>query len=329
MSTGNPTDSLFRDERALPALPPCVHYAGTEARMHKALQLQIEMGAVFDLACDCEDGAPVGDEIAHATLVGEFIAAAPLEARCGVRIHAVSHPKWRAELALLMRLAGSRLAFVTLPKANGVADVAQALNALHTERARLGQSDEVPLHVLIETHGALHEAFAIAALPGVEALDFGLMDFVSAHQGAIPASAMKSPGQFEHALLRRAKTEVVAAALANGRIPAHNVSLALDDPASVEADARRAREEFGFLRMWSIHPAQIAPILRGITPQAEEIERAAAILLAASAAAWGPIRFEGELFDRASYRYCWQLLARARAAGAKLPPTAIEAFFSA
>jgi citrate lyase subunit beta/citryl-CoA lyase len=227
-----------------------------------------------------------------------------------------------------MQLAGRRLAFITLPKANGVADVALALNALHTERARHGLDNEVPLHVLIETHGALHEAFAIAALPGVEALDFGLMDFVSSHQGAIPATAMRSPGQFEHALLRRAKTEVVAAALTSGRIPAHNVSLALDDAAAVEADARRAREEFGFLRMWSIHPAQIAPILRGMAPRREEIERAAEILLAAATAAWGPIRFQGELFDRASYRYCWQVLARAKAAGADIPKDALNAFFT-
>jgi citrate lyase subunit beta/citryl-CoA lyase len=41
--------------------------------------------------------------------------------------------------------------------------------------------------VLIETPGALHEVWQIAALPRVESIDFGLMDFVSAHHGAIPA----------------------------------------------------------------------------------------------------------------------------------------------
>ena len=38
---------------------------------------------------------------------------------------------------------------------------------------------------------------------------------------------MKSPGQFDHELLRRAKSHVVAAALANGVVPAHNVTLDL------------------------------------------------------------------------------------------------------
>ena len=70
------------------------------------------------------------------------------------------------------------------------------------------------MHILIETHGALKAVHEIATLPWLQVLDFGLMDFVSGHHGAIPASAMRSPGQFEHRLLARAKAELVAAALA-------------------------------------------------------------------------------------------------------------------
>src|SRR4030095_12360225 len=108
----------------------------------------------------------------------------------------------------------------------------------------------IPIHVLVETHGALREASEIAALDGVQFLDFGLMDFVSGHHGAVNASNMRSPGQFEHPLMVRAKTEIVAAALANGVVPAHNVSLDLKNPHNVYRDASRARNEFGFLRMW-------------------------------------------------------------------------------
>ena len=63
---------------------------------------------------------------------------------------------------------------------------------------------------------ALRDADAIAALPWLQVLDFGLMDFISGHHGAIPSAAMKSPGQFDHALVARGKANVVAAALANG-----------------------------------------------------------------------------------------------------------------
>ena len=111
--------------------------------------------------------------------------------------------------------------------------------------------------MLIETHGALREVHEIAKLPWLQVLDFGLMDFISGHHGAIPASAMKSPGQFDHNLLRRGKSEVVAAALANGVIPAHNVTLDLKNIYQTYQDASRARNEFGFLRMWSIYPLQI------------------------------------------------------------------------
>jgi citrate lyase subunit beta/citryl-CoA lyase len=50
------------------------------------------------------------------------------------------------------------------------------------------------------------------------------------------------------------------------------------------------------------------------------------VLAAAQAADWGPIRHDGKLYDRASYRYCWDLLQRAHAAGAALPAAA-AAFF--
>jgi len=182
--------------------------------------------------------------------------------------------------------------------------------------------------VLIETHGALRDVWAIAETDWVQVLDFGLMDFVSGHHGAIPASAMRSPGQFEHRLLARAKTEVVAAALANGRVPAHNVTLDLKNPYNTYLDARRARHEFGFLRMWSIYPAQIRPIVDAMAPDHSEVADGAAILLAAQQADWGPIQYAGELHDRATYRYFWDLLRRAHAAGIKLPAEAERAFFS-
>ncbi len=165
----------------------------------------------------------------------------------------------------------------------------------------------------------MHEAWQIAALPGILSLDFGTLDFVSAHHGAIPAAAMHSPGQFEHALLRRAKAEMTAAALAHGVVPAHGVSMAIDDPDAVYDDARRARDEFGFLRMWSIHPSQIESIVFGMQPDPDAVIEAASLVAAAQDASWAPIAFGGRMHDRASYRYYWSILQRAHATGAALP----------
>jgi citrate lyase subunit beta/citryl-CoA lyase len=161
----------------------------------------------------------------------------------------------------------------------------------------------------------------------MQVLDFGLMDFVSGHHGAIPAAAMRSPGQFEHRLLARAKTEVVAAALANGIVPAHNVTLDLKNADQTRQDAWRARHEFGVLRMWSIYPAQITPIVDAMKPDYSEVRDAAAILLGAQQAEWGPIQYAGELHDRATYRYYWEVLQKAKVTGVEIPADAAKAFF--
>ncbi len=76
--------------------------------------------------------------------------------------------------------------------------------------------------------------------------------------------------------------------------------------------------------MWSIHPDQIRPILDAYAPNADEVDDALQILLAARAQNWGPIRHNNKLHDRASYRYYWTLLQKARHSGQKLPDSATD-----
>ena len=324
----HPSQVLLAGEKPFPMLPAVDHYAGSEKLINKALQLQNELGPVFDITCDCEDGAHAGAEREHAEMVAAIIMSEDNRFnRVGVRIHDFSHPHWQQDLQILVSLAGSRLPFITLPKPSGVEDVKKQIAELRKVERQAGLPPKISVHVLIETLGALREAWQIAALPGVESLDFGLMDFVSGHHGAIPASAMKSPGQFEHPLVARAKCEITNAALANGVVPTHNVTTELKDLDVIREDARRARNEFGYLRMWSIHPNQIVPIVEAMRPDFSEVEKAVAILIAAQEKEWGPIAHEGLLHDRASYRYYWELLARAHATGMTLPAAAQQRFF--
>ncbi len=326
----HPASVLHPDERPAVSLPACVHYAGSERFLRKALGLQRALGPVFDVTGDCEDGAPVGEEQPHARMVAALMASGDNAfGRMGARIHPPTHPAWRAELEILIGEAGDRIAFVTVPKVEGCGDVRRVLDAIGALAARLGLARAIPLSVMIETHGSLADAFDIATLPSVVSLDFGQMDFVSSHRGAIPASAMRAPGVFDHPLTRRALCEVSAAAHAAGIVPAQGPSLALDDPAAVAAESRRARDEFAILRKWSIHPSQIEPILTAMRPGADEAATAAAILVAAQQADWGPIRYADELHDRADYRYFWDLLQRAHATGVPLPPEANRRFFGA
>ena len=325
----HPTQVLFSGEKPFPILPAVDHYAGSEKLIRKALQLQNELGPIFDITCDCEDGAHAGAEREHAEMVAALIASDEnRHGRSGARIHDITHPSWQLELDILVARAGAQLPFLTLPKARSVEEVRVLLAALRQAENAHSLTRQIPVHVLIETHGALRDVWQIAALPGIESLDFGLMDFVSAHHGAIPGSAMTSPGQFEHPLVSRAKCEISAAALANGVVPSHNVTTELRDIEAIRNDALRARKEFGYLRMWSIHPNQILPIIEAMRPDFSEVEAAASILCAAQDKDWGPIQHAGKLHDRASYRYYWELLERAKTTGTTLPPEVQRRFFA-
>lgn len=327
-----PSEVLYAGGRPFPKLAACEHFAGSEKMLNKALQIQAEYSvnqqSVFDITADCEDGAPAGKEREHADMIaGILLSEGNRFDRVGVRIHDVRHPDWRNELEIIIGKAGKRVAYVVLPKPEIADDVLLQVSALDELRNRYGIAREIPVHVLIETPGALHEVWKIAAIPHVETLDFGLMDFVSAHHGAIPASAMRSPGQFSHPLVARAKCEIAAAALGNGIIPSHNVTTEIRDTTVVRDDARRAIQEFGFLRMWSIHPNQIKPIIESMRPDFTEVSEATTLLLAAQDAAWGPIQHEGKLHDRASYRYYWELLQRAQATGMDISEDARQRLF--
>ena len=325
----HPSEILFPGETPFPILPAVDHYAGSEKLMKKALQLQNELGPIFDITCDCEDGAHAGAEREHAEMAAAIIMSDDnRHHRVAARIHDITHAYWQQDLDILVSRAGSRLPFITLPKPGSVKDVRTQLAALRKAELTAGLKRPIPVHVLIETLGALRDAWNIAALHGVESLDFGLMDFVSGHHGAIPASAMQSPGQFEHPLIARAKCEITTAALANGVVPTHNVTTELKDIDIIRNDAKRAHQEFGYMRMWSIHPNQIVPIIEAMRPDFSEVETAAAILIDAQDKDWGPIAHEGRLHDRASYRYYWELLARAHATGMTIPEAAQQRFFA-
>ena len=325
----HPNDALFSGEKPFPIIPTCEHYAGSEKLIRKAFALQDKLGPIFDVSCDCEDGAPSGQEREHAQMIVRLLNDSSINKlnMAGARIHDYSHPHWKQDVDILVKGAGEVVAYLTIPKITDVQHLSEMVEHIQQAASSAGVSREIPLHVLVETHGALRDIWKIAGLPWIQVLDFGLMDFVSGHHGAIPASAMRSPGQFEHALLVRAKSEIVAAALANGIVPSHNVSLDLKNQHSTYADAYRARNDFGFLRMWSIYPPQIAAIVEAMRPEFTEVRDAANILLAAQKADWGPIQYEGELHDRASYRYFWELLRKAHVTGVEVPEAAEEAFF--
>ena len=322
----HPRDILLGSQAASMGLPVCDHYSGVEVRMRKSLQLQAEMtqefgACVFDVTLDCEDGAPVGGEIEHAHLVQEIASGAAPEARVAVRVHPVDHPSFFDDVNLIVGRVHPSLRHVMIPKVESVADVETAASALNQAGAL-----NLPLHVLIESPAAVQRAFDIAAHPRVQSLSFGLMDFVSAHGGAIPASGMGVQGQFTHPLVLRAKLEIASACHANGKVPSHCVVTEFSDLNAIKVAATKASRELGFTRMWSIHPSQIRPVVEALAPSEQEIEQAAALIAAAQSAEWAPVSHAGQLHDRASYRFFWQVLERANQTGRRMPAS-VQSYF--
>ena len=281
----HPRQVLLDAQSRFGLLPVCDHYCGVEARIRKSLALQAQMSAefgacVFDVTLDCEDGAPVGLELAHAQMVVELVrqarsanAAAPdpsrVPARVAARVHPVAHPVFDQDVQTIIGGAGALLCHLMIPKVESLADVERAARAVDQASGGWAAVRPLPLHVLIESPLAVHRAYEIAAHPRVQSLSFGLMDFVAAHGGAIPASAMAAgvssaphaPGQFAHPLVLNAKVQIAAACHAFGKTPSHCVVTELHDDVAMREAARRAARELGYTRMWSIHPSQIRPLL--------------------------------------------------------------------
>ena len=303
---------LFSENNAPRTLPVCDHYAGNPKYFEKALGIRAEIGACFDITLDLEDGAALGNPQNPALWVVD--ALVDFEVRCGkqtrkpgVRLHPASHALFEVELKTLLHPSKPVPAYFMVPKPEHLQD---AQNALHTMQS-IAQAQGMrppPVHFLIETHGALAHVQDIAALPEVESLSFGIMDFVSSHRTAIPKNALNSPGQFDHPLIRRAKLEISAACHRFGKVPSHNVTRQIREPEIAGLDAGRAKKELGYTRMWSIHPQQIVQIVSALLPTDAEVQEARQVLQAAQQADWGPIQLAGELHDRASYRYFFEVL---------------------
>ena len=318
--------------------------------MTKSLQLQANYLAqtracLFDVTLDCEDGAPVGGELEQAQRVAALAMGVPAARRAnnadpqsgprqriGARLHPVDHPAFASDVRVVVGDAAAALSFIMIPKVESVADVREAVRAI--DAATSAEVAPLPLHVLIESPAAVQQAFAIAAEPRVQSVSFGLMDFVSAHGGAIGANAMTvrpaedatTLDQFHHPLVVRAKLEIAAACHAHGKVPSHCVVTEFRDTAALGRAARTAAQALGYTRMWSIHPDQIETIVQAFSPSADEIEAAVEVIAAAQANAWAPVSVAGKLHDRASFRYFWQVLERAQQTGCTLP-SAVQRYF--
>ena len=274
------------------ALPVCDHYSGVEARMRKSLALQAEMAeefgaCVFDVTLDCEDGAPSAARPSTRRWWPSWRWPPRPGMRVGARVHPVDHPAFAGDVDDDRRPRRPPAGHLMVPK------VESRRRRARRPRRRSMPPAPTPAAACADrvAAGACTTPSTIAAHPRVQSLSFGLMDFVSAHGGAIPADGMGAAGQFTHPLVVRAKLEIASACHAHGKVPSHCVVTEFNDPDAMRAAARKAAGEFGYTRMWSIHPNQIRPDPRGLRARRAADSNRYRNHCCRAGAAWAPISY--------------------------------------
>jgi citrate lyase subunit beta/citryl-CoA lyase len=174
-----------------------------------------------------------------------------------LRVNGSAMP-WCADDLLMASAKG--FAAIMLPKSEEPTVMA-AVNSL--------LNASTPIVALVETARDLANITGIAKAPGVRRIAFGSVDF----------SADIGCGHLPESLLHARSQIVLASRLGGLAAPVDGVTLDINDEAAVESDARRAAA-LGFAGKLCIHPHQILPVLRGLSPSPSEVAWAEKVLSA-------------------------------------------------
>ncbi len=202
-----------------------------------------------------------------------------------VRINAVDTPWFAQDLALLQKHHAA-VAGVMLAKTESAAQV-QALDCA------------LPVLGLIESARGLLALGDICRHPRIFQLAFGAAD-LSADLGC----------EDDWDQLWPARSQVIIhSAAARLPSPVDGVTMALQNPAQVEGDARRAARA-GFGAKLCIHPVQLAPVLQGFAPCDAQLQWALRIMDVAQASGSGAQRVDGQMVDRPVIERARRILER-------------------
>ncbi len=193
--------------------------------------------------------------------------------RAIVRINAVDTEWFDDDVRVLRGMTG---AGIMLPKADAaaLACLAQVLPGR-------------PVIALLETVRGYVDLPAMARHPGVDRIAFGSVDFSVDSGIADEADAMTA-----------IRTAIVLASHQAGLAPPiDGVSLELNDPLQMAADARRARQ-LGFGGKLCIHPRQVGAVNAAYQPSAEEQAWARRVLAAFDASQGAACAVDGKMIDK-------------------------------
>jgi citrate lyase subunit beta/citryl-CoA lyase len=234
----------------------------------------------FDKACaagadaviiDLEDAVPPTEKAAARSALAAWLSPAKAVI---VRING-EDTEWFEQDLDACDTAG--IIGVVLPKA---AQICDAVVALCRRRG-------TALLPIIETAAGMAQARTVAAMPSVQRLMFGTIDF---------QLELAIDGDGDELLAFRSEL-VLASRLAGIQSPVDGPRTSWDDVDLVTADARRARK-LGFGGKLCIHPKQIAPVNAAFSPSEQELAWARKVLQAAERSGGAAVAVDGKMIDR-------------------------------
>jgi citrate lyase subunit beta/citryl-CoA lyase len=226
--------------------------------------------AADSIIIDLEDAVDASaKDAARDNLLAHSVTAKPVM----VRVNGEGSAWWNDDLAVLAR---ARVDAVLVPKAETRAAMEAAAEAV---------GRDIPVIALVESVKGIEALGDILAAPRLLCACFGSLDF---------ALDLGCEAGWEPLLYARSRI-VHQSRLAGVVAPIDGVTMAIDDPGIVEADARRARA-MGFGGKLAIHPAQVAPIAAAFRPSADQIAWAERVI--AGAVTGAAVKVDGEMIDK-------------------------------
>ena len=223
---------------------------------------------------DLEDAVAADDKaLARENIVAWLTAQTDVGERVLVRINAAGTPWFDADLAFVR---GTGIRGVMLPKAE---------HGQQVDRVRAALPSGGFVVPIIESARGLLAVESIAAVPAVQRLAFGTLDYAVDLDLSGDERGLAYPG------CRIAITSRAAGLLS----PIAGVTTDIADEGKLLADLAFARA-CGFGAKLCIHPRQVASLHRAMAPDPEEIAWAQRVLSAANAAP-GAVQVDGQMVD--------------------------------
>lgn len=249
-----------------------------------------QASGAHEVILDLEDAVAPAAKPAARRAVAEWLQAGGAQGRTAVvRVNAAD-TGWHADdLAMLQQVPGGML---MLPKAETVSLVA-ATSALPGR----------PTIALLETVRGFAALRELASVPGLGRIAFGSVDFGAETGIADEGDAMLA-----------IRTQIVLeSCLAGLQPPIDGVSVTLDDPALIHAQAARSRQ-LGFGGKLCIHPRQVEPVNAAFSPDDAQVRWARRVLDAFEASQGAATVVDGKMVDKPVVEQARRLLGRIRSA---------------